>query len=72
LNLSKIMMDSISIKGSRGSGGWACKRVLRYLASGSLKMDFLVSDRFPLEQINAAFAAFVENSSRAFRMVINP
>jgi L-iditol 2-dehydrogenase len=71
-DLSTVVRKDISIHTSRGEGGNNVKRAVALAAQGKLRGAELVTHRFPLADIGAAFAAMRDRAGDPVKVVVVP
>lgn len=72
LDLSTIVRGHLDVYGSLASAKGAARRGLELLASGRVRVDALITHRFPLEAFPDAWATFVERRDGAIRVMLHP
>lgn len=72
LDLTAIVRKDISLYTSRGEGGNNVKRALSLAARGRLRCADLVTHRFPLAGIGAAFRVLRDRDGDPVKVVIVP
>jgi len=72
LDLGAVVRKDISIHTSRGEGGNNVKRAVALAAQGKLRGAEMVTHRFPLEDITAAFRVVREREGNPVKVVILP
>lgn len=70
LNLMPVIQKQISIFGSLGYASEELDQALALMASGRIDRDRLISHRFPLDQVDAAFAA--QGGRDAIKVMVLP
>ena len=72
INLSKVMLDSIDMIGSRGSAKWSCERALKLIKEGKMDLRPLVTQTYSLDEIRKGFDLFAGGTGNVIRVVIRP
>lgn len=72
INLFKVVMSNLQIAGGRGEGEYVIDRIIPLMEDKRVKVDTLITHKFPLDKINDAFDTFIKRLDGAIKVVINP
>jgi L-iditol 2-dehydrogenase len=71
LPVQTIVLDEIDLYGVRASAG-EMAQVIPLAASGRLRLDALITHRFPLEEFEAAYGVFTRREGGALKVILYP
>ena len=69
--LTDLIFKEIRLIGSTGFSEES-EMVLAYLAKGLIKLDKIMTDKFPLEEIKKGFDKLLDNKEKAIKVIIHP
>jgi len=69
---ARVVTGNITLAGSRGEGGWSCRRAIQLMAQGRIRTKEMITHVFPLDQINRAFEVFTKREGDALKVVVKP
>jgi threonine dehydrogenase-like Zn-dependent dehydrogenase len=72
LPLNKIVQWNLLITGPKAEGMWSLERAIPLMADGRLDVKPLITHRFSLDEINAAFATFTGRVGGAIKVIVKP
>ena len=72
LPLDKIVQWNLLITGPKAEGLWSMERAIPLMADGRLDVKPLITHRFPLDEINTAFATFTGRQGGAIKVIVKP
>ncbi|MFQ5911693.1 MAG: zinc-binding dehydrogenase [Nitrospinota bacterium] len=70
VSADRIVLENLTIFGSRGEGDRSCGRAIRAYASGRLSSSALVTHRFPLKDFQTAYDTFHQRRDGAMKVVV--
>lgn len=70
--LNKIVQWNLLITGPKAEGMWSMERAIPLLADGRLNLKPLITHRFSLDEINAAFDTFTGRVGGAIKVIVKP
>jgi len=69
--LAKIVLDQISIVGSRANPN-VSRKVLDFIAAKQLDVETIITHRFPLTDFDQAYTTFIERREGAIKVIVEP
>ncbi|MFQ5692564.1 MAG: zinc-binding dehydrogenase [Nitrospinota bacterium] len=70
ISADRIVLDNLTVYGSRAEGDRSCGRAIRAYASGRLSSAALVTHRFPLKEFPSAYEVFRHRRDGALKVVV--
>jgi threonine dehydrogenase-like Zn-dependent dehydrogenase len=70
INTDRIVLENLTVFGSRAEGDRSCRRAIRAYASGRLSSTALVTHKFPLKEFEKAFDVFHHKKDGALKVVV--
>jgi len=71
LTIQPIVLNELELVGSRASAG-EMRRVIPFIANGRMRVQDLITHRFPLAEYETALNTFNDRSSGALKIIIEP
>ena len=70
INTDRIVLENLTVFGSRAEGDRSCRRAIRAYTSGRLSSTALVTHRYPLKEFEQAFDVFHHKKDGALKVVV--
>lgn len=71
LPMQKIVLDEIDLYGVRANRG-TCEEVIPLIAAGKIKVDPVITHRFPLREFARAYEVFTKRIDGALKVILEP
>jgi L-iditol 2-dehydrogenase len=71
IGMQRLVLDELELVGSRASAG-EMRRVMPHVEQGRMRVDELITHRFPLTRYEEALATFNDRSSGAIKIIVQP
>ena len=72
IDLNRAVQYNLRIGVGKAEGMWCLERAIPLMADGRLKLDSIITHKFPLTEINDAINTFKKRIGGAIKVIINP